>query len=208
MAIFDNEKGTIELQRVGMFDVNCYLVYIKDSKNLYIIDSGADARHIIRKAKLFNTNNIFLIQTHCHVDHISALTEVKRELNAKKIYVHPSEMALYNSPNNFFLPYYHPVKDLPAPNKGYSPTECEVIETPGHTKGGVCFYFKQISALFTGDTLFQESIGRTDLNGGDYTTLIKSIKQKILPLPEDTTIYPGHGATSSIANEKKYNPYL
>lgn len=83
-----------------------------------------------------------------------------------------------------------------------------VIQTPGHTRGGVCFYCKEENALFTGDTLFQCSIGRTDLEGGCYEDIIQSVKERLLVLPPETKVYPGHGPSSSIEFEKKYNPYL
>lgn len=208
MAIVDNDQAIVDLQCVGLLDMNCYFVYLKESKNLYIIDSGSDAKLIIKKAQSFDTANIYLVQTHCHVDHISALAEVKRELNTQKLYIHPNDLGLYNSPDNHLMPYVPAAKELPEPDSDYTPTECDVIETPGHSQGGVCFYFKQIPALFSGDTLFQQSIGRTDLKGGDHPTLIKSIKEKLMTLPEDLVVYPGHGPTTTIGQEKTHNPYL
>jgi len=208
MALTENEVAIVDVQCVGMLDVNCYFVYIKASKNLYIIDCGSDAQLIIRKAKAFDAENTYLLQTHCHVDHISALGTVKEKLNAKKLYIHPDEVGLYLSPDNHLMPYLPAAKNLPEPDVGYAPEEVEVIHTPGHTLGGVCLYFKQIPALFTGDTLFQQSVGRTDLPGGDHPTLLKSIKEKLMTLPENLVAFPGHGPSTTIGAEKKHNPYL
>jgi len=94
MALIENDRAIVDLQCVGMLDMNCYFVFLKESKNLYIIDSGSDAKLIIKKAQSFGADNIYLMQTHCHVDHISALGEVKRELNTQKLFIHANDLGL------------------------------------------------------------------------------------------------------------------
>ena len=208
MNLIENEYASVEVQSVGPLDVNCYFIFIKESSRLYIIDSGSDAAVIINKAGQYNASEINLLQTHCHVDHISALGEVTKQLKINALYINEDDLTLYYSPDNHIMPYMSVAKDLPEPDKNYIPEDCEVISTPGHTPGGVCFYFRELNALFSGDTLFRRSIGRTDLNGGHHETLIKSIREKLSTLPDTTLVFPGHGESTTIEDEKKHNPYV
>ncbi|MFA6716217.1 MAG: MBL fold metallo-hydrolase, partial [Victivallaceae bacterium] len=98
--------------------------------------------------------------------------------------------------------------DLPEVVTTVPSNDFELIETPGHSPGGVCYYFKQIPAVFVGDTIFRGSVGRSDLPGGSHEQLINSIKSKLMTLPEDLKLYPGHGPATTVGSEKKYNPYL
>ena len=196
------------IEVVGMLDVNCYLVSVPESRRLYIIDPGGDTANIVASAKKYDYDEAIILLTHAHVDHIGAVCETCNELNVSKIYLHKNDEGLYKSPNNHLMPYLPAAQGLPEVTQEISGNDFEIIETPGHTQGGVCFYFKQIPALFAGDTIFSNSIGRTDLPGGDFNQLIDSIKNKILTLPEDLQIYPGHGPATTVGSEKKYNPYI
>jgi len=196
---------TVEV--VGMLDVNCYLVPVKESRRLYIIDPGGDADRVVAAAKKSDYDEAIILLTHAHVDHISAVSDVTKALNITKVFLHKNDESLYESPNNHLMPYIPAAENLPKTSDAFS-DDFEIIETPGHTQGGVCYYFKQIPALFVGDTIFNNSVGRSDLPGGNHDQLIASIKTKLMTLPDDLKLYPGHGQSSSVGNEKKFNPYL
>ncbi len=201
---------TVKTIPVGSIATNCSLVFFEDEKVLLVIDPGADAADIIAAAKSFPFESARILLTHAHVDHISACGEVARALNVEKVEVASADAAMYASPENCFFPYFPPAKDLP-PATVFAPLPCgKVLDLPGHTMGGSGFLFddgkKQL--LIAGDTIFCGSIGRTDLPGGDYETLISSIKNEILTLPDDIEIISGHGGSTTVGFERKHNPYL
>jgi len=197
---------TVEV--VGMLDVNCYLVPVAKSRKLYIIDPGGDTDTIVAAAKKFTYDEAIILLTHAHVDHISAVHDVAKALGITKIYLHKDDVNLYKSTNNHLMPYIPAASDLPEVTHKIPGKDFEIIETPGHSCGGVCFYFKQIPAAFVGDTIFNNSIGRTDLPGGNHPQLINSITAKLMTLPDDLKLYPGHGPATTVGSEKKFNPYL
>ncbi len=202
------------------FAENTYLIWDESSKETMIVDPGCSNSYEEKELESFISSNKFsvkyLVNTHCHIDHIFGCAFVKEK---------------------YKVPYYAPENDLPliehfekqtefvemeATAKPPLPdhyitenlklklgkTEPVFIFTPGHTPGEYCIYFPDDKFCITGDVLFQNSIGRTDLWGGDYATILQSIKTKLLTLPDDTIIYPGHGDESTIGEEKKYNPFL
>lgn len=191
---------------VGLLETNCYLVPV--GKRLYLIDPGADAPEIIEAAGQFDYDEAIILLTHAHVDHIGAVGATARALSAKRILLSAADEPLYASKENQLLPYLPRVTDLPPTSAKFDGLDCEVIFTPGHTPGGCCYYFQSIPAIFVGDTLFAGSIGRTDLPGGSGRTLLESIQQRLMVLPDDLKFYPGHGPVGTIGHEKKYNPYL
>ena len=194
---------------VGAFEVNCYLVPSPDKKTLYIIDPGGDAQDIIAAASAFSCQKAVILLTHCHADHIGAVGEVAKRLNITELYIDPADSAMYASPANCFPPYLPAAENLLTPSEWPPQTpDFEILHTPGHTPGGVCYYFREYNALFTGDTLFRASVGRTDLPGGDTATLMESISGRLMTLPDSLEIYPGHGYPSTIGFEKQNNPYL
>ncbi len=194
---------------VGAFEVNCYLVPSPDKKTLYIIDPGGDAQDIIAAASAFSCQKAVILLTHCHADHIGAVGEVAKRLNITELYIDPADSAMYASPANCFPPYLPAAENLLTPSEWPPQTpDFEILHTPGHTPGGVCYYFREYNALFTGDTLFRASVGRTDFPGGDTATLMESISGRLMTLPDSLEIYPGHGYPSTIGFEKQNNPYL
>ncbi|OGV58256.1 MAG: hypothetical protein A2X49_04060 [Lentisphaerae bacterium GWF2_52_8] len=197
-----------ELEAVGLLDVNCYLVSIPENERLYLIDPGADADLIIRHARKFEFKNAAVLLTHAHVDHIGAIREVMDALKISDVYLHPADAPLYKSPDNHLLPYVPAAQNLPETKWPPPKTELKALHTPGHSQGGVCYLFEQFPALFSGDTLFNGSIGRTDFPGGDFAALMNSIATQLLNLPGDLPIYPGHGPHSTISQEKHNNPFL
>ena len=194
---------------VGAFEVNCYLVPSPDKKTLYIIDPGGDAQDIIAAASAFSCQKAVILLTHCHADHIGAVGEVAKKLNITELYIDPADSAMYASPANCFPPYLPAAENLLPPSEWPPQTpDFEILHTPGHTPGGVCYYFREYNALFTGDTLFRASVGRTDFPGGNTATLMESISGRLMTLPDSLEIYPGHGYPSTIGFEKQNNPYL
>ncbi|MBR2358107.1 MAG: MBL fold metallo-hydrolase [Lentisphaeria bacterium] len=193
---------------VGALSVNCYLVFLEKLKLLLVVDPGDDADLIVSAAKSFAYERAAILLTHAHVDHIGAVPEVKKALDAEFVYLASGDEELYNSPDNHILPYLPPVANLPKTTPVWDIKEVKLLLTPGHSPGGSCFYFPEAKMVISGDTLFAGSVGRTDLPGGSFAVLEKSIRTQLLTLPEDVCVYPGHGPRTTIGEEKRSNPYL
>ena len=200
----------LEVIPVGALQVNCYVVWDELSRAAVILDPGDAADDIAACLARHQLTPCAVLLTHGHVDHIGAVPEVARRY-ALPVWCHPQERALYFSPNNAVLPWLPAVVDLPPSVDRFPDTgnlRFTVLETPGHTPGGVCYYLAEFATVFTGDTLFLESIGRSDLPGGDFDVLMLSIRSKLLSLPPETVVYPGHGPESSIGHEATPTQYL
>lgn len=191
----------------GVYAANCYVIVDEETKESVVLDPGGDADDIIKGIEEMGANVKFILLTHGHADHTGAVDELSEKYGAK---VGISERDAQMMKNDAFM--YGSLKKQPDMllHQGEiiktGNISMEVIETPGHTPGGVCF--KIGNDLFTGDTLFAGSIGRTDFAGGDFETLISSIKMKVMCLNEDTVVHPGHGPSTTIRNEKVHNPFL
>lgn len=205
-------KLTIQSFAVMPFDENCYVVSDETGEGV-VIDPGGMAKQIlayIREAKL---SIAAVLNTHGHCDHIGANDEIRDETGAP-LYIHRedaamiSDMKLNLSAFMGFRVISRPAEHLLSEGDkiSFGQSELEVIHTPGHTKGGVCFVGEGV--VFTGDTLFAGSIGRSDFPGGSERDLIGNIKKKLLALPDETKVYSGHGPSSEIGWERKCNPYL
>lgn len=206
----------IETFPVGPLQCNCSLIACPETREAIIVDPGGDAPLIKQKVAELGLTVKYLLHTHAHFDHIGATAELKRDLGAE-ILLHPDDRFLYDQiqmQGQMFglqleptVPVDRDFEDdmqLRFGNQGSL-----VLHTPGHTPGSVCFHLQaDQSHLFSGDTLFQGSVGRTDLWGGSQTDLLRSIKQRLLTLDESTTVYPGHGGLTTIWNEKRQNPFL
>ena len=201
---------TIKTFPVGSIATNCSLVFFEDEKVLLVIDPGADAAEIIAASKSFPFESARILLTHAHIDHISAAGKAAKALNIAKVELAPGDHDMYTSKDNALPPYFPAADDLPEVSGFEKISNCTVIDLPGHTRGGSGFLFDdgKEKFLIVGDTLFAGSIGRTDLPGGDYAQLMKSITEKLLILPDDLIVYPGHGGETTIGFEKKHNPYL
>lgn len=211
----------VKIFAVNPLEVNCYVVS-DDTKEAVIIDCGcfhpdewADIKNYIAKEQL---KVVHLLNTHLHFDHIMGVPMVYNDLGLAPE-ANKNDLSIYNNVEKQISMFINMnVDHIEMPPLGrelrdgdtieFGTHSFMVIQTPGHTKGGVCFYCKEENALFTGDTLFQCSIGRTDLEGGCYEDIIQSVKERLLVLPPETKVYPGHGPSSSIEFERKYNPYL
>lgn len=198
---------------VGMVMTNCYIGYNEDTREAFIVDPGDDARRIsqtVREEKL-NVKGILL--THGHFDHIMAVPELKAEFGAP-VYAHEAEERLLKDTQmNLSAPWVGRALSLEAERllkdgekfelAGF---EIQAVHTPGHTAGGVSYYLEAEGVLFSGDTLFRGSYGRVDLPTASGAEIARSICEKLLPLPEETAVYPGHERETTIASERKYNP--
>ncbi|MCF7791982.1 MAG: MBL fold metallo-hydrolase [Victivallales bacterium] len=196
----------IKTLSVGLLGTNCYV--IDNDNSCYIIDPGGDAGHIVSAAKKTKKNVKAVLLTHPHIDHIAGINEVCKELDVTTVYLHEKDTLLYKSPDNSMLPFMPPLKNPPATVNKIADPNFEIIHTPGHTKGSVSFYFTNDGILFSGDTLFQGGVGRTDFPGGSYSEIMSSIKDKLLKLPDNTIVYPGHGPKTTIKKEKDSNPFF
>mgnify|MGYP006282918761 CR=1 FL=1 len=200
----------VETLVVGMLEVNCYIAWDEETKYAFVIDPGDEPQRIGECIGELGVKPKGILLTHGHVDHIRAVPGLAREYNIAAL-LHPDEHRLYFSPQNELPPWLPRVNNLPAPSKvpHHVPgLEYDVIHTPGHTTGGCCYYFPEAQILFSGDTLFCGSVGRTDLTGGDTDTLLKSIREKLLTLPPETVVYTGHGPKTTIGVETETNPFL
>ncbi|MEH0018894.1 MAG: MBL fold metallo-hydrolase [Desulfobacter sp.] len=203
----------IEKLEVGPIMANCFILGCENTKEAVVIDPGDDADKILMALAKAELKVKYLINTHGHFDHVGGNKRMK-EATGAPIAIHsgdePMLMELSRSAAMFGLSAENsPPADLALKDGdeiSFGEITLKVIHTPGHSQGGVCLHTP--GHLFAGDTLFAGSIGRTDLPGGDYDTLISSIKTKLLCLDEDTVVYTGHGPETSIGNEKRMNPFL
>jgi len=197
---------------IGLLESNCYIV--GDNGEGILIDPAAKADEIIKEVEKTGLKIKYVVLTHGHFDHIYTAAEVSERLGAR-IAVHEddAEMLSDSRLNGFNMIGMKQESSLKADIllKDGDVLEAgglkfEIIHTPGHTPGGICI--KVGNVVFSGDTLFQGSIGRTDFPGGSYALIIKSIKERILTLPDETVVYPGHGPKTSVDLEKKINPFI
>jgi hydroxyacylglutathione hydrolase len=202
---------------LGDFETNCYVVRADEAaRDCLVIDPGFDAERVVEFLVEQKLNPVAVILTHGHVDHIVGLDLLRSEFPGVRVYIHrlDAEM-LANAAANLSTFVERSYTAKPADvllEDGQTIEEAcirlEVLHTPGHTPGGICLYARQDGLVFVGDTLFADSVGRTDFPGGDMGQLIRGIKGKLLTLPDNTVIYPGHGMRSTVGREKRANPFL
>ncbi len=197
---------------VGSIQSNCYI--ISEGREAIVIDPGGDAQLILNKLNELNTKCIYIINTHGHIDHIEANNKIKDTTGAKLLIHKKDAFMLTDSVSNLSAFFSEETIDSGPADKllengdyiEISNLKLKVIHTPGHTEGGICLLGDGF--VFTGDTLFESGIGRTDFPGGSYKTLIDSIAKHLLVLKDETIIYPGHGDISTIGRERANNPFL
>ncbi len=197
----------LETVSVGVMDVNCYILASKEGAKAIIIDPGDQERKIQQVLNKHKLVPGFIINTHGHYDHIGADDKFSVPIYAHKLEVPLLKEPMLNLSGLFSLPYKvkSEIKQLEDGDRvTLDDIQLMVIHTPGHTQGGITLLLeKPVDKIaFTGDTLFCNGIGRSDLSGGDEGVLIRSIKEKLFILPSETKIYPGHGASSTIGEEK------
>ncbi len=203
----------VECLTVGPLMENCYILGDGKNKTAAVIDPGDEAERIVANLNKKGLNCEYILLTHAHVDHVSGIKGVV-EATGARVCIHKGDSLMLKAA---------PVQALAFGMKPFMPPKIDkyledgdiidignlkvkVIHTPGHSAGGVCFLVE--NCIFVGDTIFQGSIGRTDLPGGNYNELINSIETKIFTLPDETIIYPGHGPETTVGYEKKYNPFF
>lgn len=203
----------VETVVVGALETNCYLVYCQESLECAVIDPGADPDKIFRALRDKNLNPVVLINTHGHVDHIGANQDIKERFDIPLL-LHQADLPLLQNALLSEIALLLGARKSPDPDGFLSDGQeirfgresLKVLATPGHSPGGVCLLGQDL--LLSGDTLFCGGVGRTDLPGGYWDELVRSIRQRIFTLPGNVRVYPGHGPSTSVESEKDTNPYL
>lgn len=198
---------------LGAVGTNCLLVMNKETKEMLIIDPGDDPPAINNAVTRFGGNPVAILLTHGHYDHIMAV-EALRDLFDTPVYAHRAEQEILkslslNMSGSWMKGYTTSADHLLADGQKLSlaGTDIVVWHTPGHTKGSCCYYFPEEQVLLSGDTLFAGSVGRMDFPTGSGAQMKASISRLLNDLPEETEVYPGHGETTTIGYEKRYNPF-
>jgi glyoxylase-like metal-dependent hydrolase (beta-lactamase superfamily II) len=209
----------IESRAVGPFFKNGFVLGCEETRIAVLIDPGDEVAELLEFAGRQTLAIRHILLTHAHIDHITGVAEAKRQLNVP-VYLHRDDEFLYNDAVKFGALFGMQVEPPPPVDVFYAPGdaiefgryEARPHHTPGHCPGGVCLQVGQKLAagrkLFVGDTLFAGSIGRTDLPGGDYATLINSIRTVLFPFGDEAEVYPGHGPQTTIGKERRTNPFL
>lgn len=205
----------IESMVLGAVATNCYFVINEETKETIVIDPADRADRILEKASAEGLSLKAVFLTHGHADHILAVPELRGKMGIP-VYASRAEEELLADPNqNLSLALFGKSLSLKADVLTEDGQELEaagmkfrVLFTPGHTPGGCCYYNQEENILFSGDTLFCGSVGRTDFPGGSMGTLVRSIGEKLMPLADETRVYPGHQEETTIGAERRYNPYL
>ncbi len=208
-------KAQVRYKVLGSVDTNCYLLINTETNEAVVIDPGARGDFVAERIKELGYKVDTVLLTHGHFDHIAGL-KAMREVMDLDVYIGENEKELLSDPQancscwlndgGFSERADHFVHDGEILKIAGFDIKC--IATPGHTIGGICYYIESEKILFSGDTVFAGSVGRTDLPTGSSSELLSSIREKIVNLPEDTKLYPGHGDESTIGSEVRYNPYF
>jgi len=198
---------------VGPFAMNCYVVGSEKTKRGVVIDPGDEGEKILRVLRETGLTIEYILNTHAHLDHVLAVQAVKDGTGAA-FCLHEADLPLLNMLPMQAAMFGLSVKGVPKVDRFLKHGDTltlddlsfRVLHTPGHTPGGVSFFTGK--AVFVGDALFAGSIGRTDLWGGSYETLLESIRSKLFTLPDDVVVYPGHGPETTIGCQRRSNPFL
>lgn len=198
---------------LGGISTNCYLVFCEGEKAAVIIDPADNADYLVSKCREFGVEPEAVLLTHAHFDHMMAADDIRKTYGCK-LYVHMDDEKMLNDPSlnlsgtmgteQVSISADHLLRDGDVLH--FLNRKWKVMATPGHTAGSVCYYIPEEEVIFSGDTLFAESLGRTDLPTGSMSAIVRSIAEKLLVLQDEIMVYPGHGDATTIAHEKQYNP--
>lgn len=207
----------VDMLTVGPFQSNTFIAACPDTREAILIDAGDEADRILGRIGQNGLQVKMIVLTHAHLDHVGALAAVAKALGVP-VLMHKDETPIFEA-----MPMQAAMFGLPAPEPGkvdryiidgekiaFGNQIAEVVHTPGHSPGGVCLVFRDTHppCVFVGDVLFNGSIGRTDLQGADHVTMIQTLKNVIMKLPDDMVVYSGHGPETTIGFEKRTNPFL
>jgi hydroxyacylglutathione hydrolase len=207
-------KMVYRVLQIMPFGTNCYLVASANTRDGMVIDPAGDAVRILNNISELNLKIGLIVVTHTHPDHIGAIAQVKESTKAK-FALHAAEAGIISQyDNSQFSMFDSAFRPPPSPDRllqdgdyiDFGDISFSVFHTPGHSPGGICI--AGCGVVFSGDTLFNMGVGRTDGPGGDYNLLISSIRSKLLKLPDDTVVLPGHGPRTTIGWERQHNPFL
>lgn len=205
---------------VGLLQCNCTILGSEQTREAIVIDPGDEVDEVLARLRRHRLTARYIIATHAHIDHVGGFKELKDATGAP-VYLHRDDLQLYK-----ILPVQAMLLGLAAPpateidaylnegdELGVGEIKLEVLHTPGHTPGSLCFHAPHDQSvggprLFAGDTLFLGSIGRTDLWGGSFEQIMESLQSKIVTLPDETVVVPGHGPLTTIERERRFNPFL
>jgi hydroxyacylglutathione hydrolase len=215
-----SEAEVVELQVrgvvVGLFRENCWIVGSRRRGEACVIDPGDEPEQILALARDMGVRITRVVASHAHLDHIMAARAIVEATGAPFLLHQADQFIADNLPVSARMLLGHDVP--PAPTPDAFPTDgqdleiagvtVQVIHTPGHTPGSLCLYAADARLLFSGDTLFRESVGRTDLPGGDTDQILRSISRRLFALPADTRVLPGHMQETTIAHERAHNPFV
>jgi glyoxylase-like metal-dependent hydrolase (beta-lactamase superfamily II) len=196
-----------------MIQANCYIVADEKTHKALIVDPGGDAPVIARRIDELKLQVEGIVVTHGHFDHVEGLMELKKRFNVP-VYGHPSDFPLIKGLRTQGLLFGINVGDAPTPDREladgteivFGGLTARILHTPGHSPGSVCVLVGD--KLLSGDLLFAGSIGRTDLQGGNYNALIEAVRAKVFTLPDETGVFPGHGPATTVGFEKRTNPFF
>ena len=206
------KRVQVKTPQVGLL-TNSYIVCDEETKDAMVIDPGGEPERIAEVLDILDANLKYIFITHCHADHIGGVAELKRLKGGKILVSRPDAEGLFNEEINLAYLINMEKPELEADSRvddedliHVGNIQFKIIATPGHTKGGLCLYSEKEKLVFTGDTMFSGTWGRTDLPTGSFVDLITSITDRLMPLPDDTIVYPGHGKITMIQDER--NIYL
>jgi hydroxyacylglutathione hydrolase len=209
----------MEIDRLilGEYETNCYLLRSnRAAKDCVVVDPGLEVGRLLDFIKGHKLNPVAVVLTHGHIDHIGGVAGLRENYPDIKVYIHKLDAKMLDDAHrNLSSMMGGAFSTRPADFSledgsviEQAEIKLQVLHTPGHTPGGICLYSKSDGIVFTDDTLFAESIGRTDFPGGSLQQLLKSVREKLFTLPDDTVVYPGHGPSTTIAQEKAHNQFF
>jgi glyoxylase-like metal-dependent hydrolase (beta-lactamase superfamily II) len=202
---------------LGGYQTNCYVLRKNDAaQDCIIIDPGLEADELLEFLDEQKLNPVAVVLTHGHIDHIAGVAALRNRFPEIKVYIHKLDAEMLTEPVNNLsamsgMTFVTEPEDVSLKEGNVIDlvgVKLLVLHTPGHTPGGISLYSKQDGVVFAGDTLFADSIGRTDFPGGSTSQLLKNVREKLFTLPEETEVYPGHGPATTIAEEKAHNPFF